>query len=390
MTIRNSHGLSGQGQSSRDQSGRDRLYSAVGKAKRGDLVRFGVPRSRCSSGFTLVELLVVIAIIGILVALLLPAIQAAREAARRSQCQNNLKQIGLATQMYHDTSKQFPPGSRGGEGAMWSYFIMPYLEASNTQRIATVSTTNDGFNWARSSPYTDADLNSPGSKNIILVETKFSVFQCPSAGFPSGGQYDISGDNWHVMNRQPCSYIGNASGLVINQSVKDADRIPMGTLDGVLFNHSEIAMKDILDGTSNTMLVGEAKHDTATLARIGGVKKERRPGDRKDHWYFGSDDIDTGSLGSKQGGYDFSEAMGSTAVPMNYQDGFRQYTEGCGDAGVVECNKIQLAFGSEHSGGMQLVRCDGSVSYMSEDIDLFVWRDLATRDNQVPATVGRR
>jgi len=337
----------------------------------------------------MVELLVVIAIIGILVALLLPAIQAAREAARRSQCMNNLKQIGLSLQMYHDVNKKFPMGSRGGEGSMWSFYIMPYLEASNTQRLATIGKTSDGFNWASPGPYSEADLQNPSYTNIRLVETKFSVFQCPSAGFPDGGQYDISGDNWHVMHRQPCSYIGNASGLAINQNHKDVDRVPMGTLDGVLFNLSEIAIKDILDGTSNTMLVGEAKHDTVAQDRVGGVHRESRIGDRKDHWYFGSDDIDTGSLNPPTGGWDFSEAMGSTAVPMNYQNQFSQYTEGCGSMGRVDCQKVQLAFGSEHPGGMQLVHCDGSVEFLSEGIDLVPWRDLATRDSQVARPGGR-
>src|SRR5882724_1366526 len=86
---------------------------------------------RRGSAFTLVELLVVIAIIGILVALLLPAIQAAREAARRSQCQNNLKQIGLAITNYESATKTLPPGAFLGEGSAWSAFILPYLEEGN-------------------------------------------------------------------------------------------------------------------------------------------------------------------------------------------------------------------------------------------------------------------
>ena len=87
-------------------------------------------------GFTLVELLVVIAIIGILVALLLPAIQAAREAARRSQCLNNLKQIGLMMQNYHGAINQFPPGAMNHEGSLWSYYTMPFIEQANAQKLA--------------------------------------------------------------------------------------------------------------------------------------------------------------------------------------------------------------------------------------------------------------
>ena len=201
-------------------------------------------KSHRANGFTLVELLVVIAIIGILVALLLPAIQAAREAARRTQCQNNLKQIGLALQMHHDVHKVLPYGCNGGEGEMWSYFILPFLEATNLHKLGVIIERDDGFNWAYPGPYSSADLDDPTYVNVKLVETKFSVFQCPSAGFPESGQYDISEDKWHVMNRQPCSYLGNASGLAVNQELKDLTHVPMGTLDGVLFNRSEIALKE--------------------------------------------------------------------------------------------------------------------------------------------------
>ncbi len=111
----------------------------------------------------------------------------------------------------------------------------------------------------------------------------------------------------------------------------------MGGLDGVLFNLSEIGIKHILDGTSNTMLVGEAVHDTAALNAVGGVMPESLMGNRKDHWYFGSDDIDTGSHTPPTGGGDFSEAMGSTAIPINYQNQYKQYTEGCGKMDRAEC-----------------------------------------------------
>ena len=334
------------------------------------------------SGFTLVELLVVIAIIGVLVALLLPAVQAAREAARRSQCSNNLKQLGLACQMYHGTHELFPYGAVNHEGSMWSYYIMPYIEQENAQKLVELGASNgevtdDGLNWAHKGPYDRTTLDK-GYSNLLACEIAVPAFQCPSAGI-SSGQYDISGDKWHVMNRQPSSYIGSASGLIIYQEGFDPVEPrnvhkKMKELDGVLFGQSKIGIRHILDGTSHTMLIGEAVHDFADVDRRGGEAENKR-GNRKDHWYFGSDDIDTGAS------WDLSEAVGSTGVPMNLQ---KIEPNPCLASGInLECQALQLSFGSQHPGGMDLVRCDGSVSYLNEDIDEIAWRDLATRDQQV-------
>lgn len=323
--------------------------------------------------FTLVELLVVIAIIGVLVALLLPAVQAAREAARRSQCQNNLKQIGLALQMHHDTYEKFPVGAANGEGSMWTYYIMPFIEQQSGQNIMTVGEDARGnFQWAYPGPYSrDRIEGNPTYLNIVLCETPISSFQCPSVGIPPGGQYDISSDNWHVVNRQPASYIGNGSGCQVNQTSTDIDGRTMGNLDGVLFGMSEIAMKDIIDGTSNTMLVGEALHDVEMQETKGGVSREDGAGDHKDHWYFGSDDVDINN--------DLSECIGSTGVPMNYQNQFKGQ-DICSSPRSPDCQRVQLAFSSAHPGGFQMVRCDGSVAYESEDIDVDAWTALGTRD----------
>ena len=117
------------------------------------------------------------------------------------------------------------------------------------------------------------------------------------------------------------------------------------------------------------------------------MTRESRTGNRKDHWYIGSDDVDTGSLNKlnpdlSTGGWDFSEAMGSTAMPMNMQN---QVPNGCDGLSDPDCQKLQLAYGSPHPGGMQLSRCDGSVDYLAEDVDAIIWRDLATRADQAPA-----
>lgn len=336
---------------------------------------------RGRKAFTLVELLVVIAIIGVLVALLLPAIQAAREAARRSQCQNNLRQIGLALQMHHDTFGKFPQGAVPPEGSMWSYYIMPFIEQQNAQNIMNIGEGGgDNFQWAHPGPYTEDQIRSnPSYINIVAVETRIPSFQCPSNAIPENGQYDISSDNWHVVARQPGSYLGNASGLEVNQNTSreyvPGQDLTMVHLDGVLFARSEIEMKHITDGTSNTMLVGEALHDVEAQARVGGVEREHELGDHKDHWYFGSDDIDIDN--------DLSEALGSTGVPMNYQNNFIGQDPCDGREGSPDCQRLQLSFSSAHPGGFQMVRCDGSVEFLGEDIDPIEWRDLATRASQV-------
>jgi prepilin-type N-terminal cleavage/methylation domain-containing protein len=340
-------------------------------------------------GFTLVELLVVIAIIGVLVALLLPAVQAAREAARRSQCLNNLKQIGIGTMNHHDTYGRFPWGTINGEGSMWSYWIMPFMEQANAQKLVTIGAkngelTDDGLNWAYPGPYTDAQVAAdPAFKNLIICEINVPVFQCPSAGFNPTGQYDISQDSWHVIHRQPCSYIGNASGIATNQNGIEADMLhnrhaKMRELDGVLFASSKISMKHITDGTSNTLMVGEAFHDTMEQERVGGSQPEHSLGNRQDHWYFGSDDIDTGGSDS---GHDFSEALGSTGIPMNYQN--QGGASLCTTVSSKECQGLQLSFGSVHPGGMNAVNCDGSVSFLNEDIDPAPWSQLGTRASQI-------
>jgi len=350
--------------------------------------RHGHPRDRSPDrpgGFTLVELLVVIAIIGVLVALLLPAVQAARESARRSTCKNNLKQIALALQMYHDAHEMYPPGAMNGEGSMWSYYIMPYLEQSAVYNIIDVKedttvTPIINHNWAHPGPYTQDEIrNDPEYSNIIGCETVLSVFRCPSMGLPEH-QYDISTVDWHVMNRVPVSYIGCASGIIVNQDVRDADNIRMGTLDGVLFGLSKVKMKLIRDGTSHTMLVGEAVHDAETQDRLG-TTSENSVEARRDHWYFGSDDID--GYGGPAEGRDLSECLGSTGVPINYQNRFPDNSI-CSTPNHPDCQKVQLAFGSTHPGGMQFAYCDGSVDTMNEDVDLTVWQDVGTPDGQQP------
>jgi hypothetical protein len=151
----------------------------------------------------------------------------------------------------------------------------------------------------------------------------------------------------------------------------------MGTLDGVLFPLSKISMKHIEDGSSNTVLVGEALPDVLTIEKMTGP--ETALGSVKDHWPLGGDDID--GTGGPEQGRDPSEGMGSTAVPINFQAPFMGQN-GCQGLSGADCQKYQLAFGSVHAGGTQIVKCDGSVDFVNEDIDPATWSAMGTRASQ--------
>ena len=295
------------------------------------------------SAFTLVELLVVIAIIGILVGLLLPAVQSAREAARRMQCQNNLKNIALANHNFHDTLRGFPMGAEFNVGTAWSSLILPYIEQSNAYNLMVFKEDGTGnFQWAHGLPGITADvaLNDPTKllfKNIVVCESKMPVFRCPSSAFPESAA-DISGDNWIVQRRYATNYLGCVSGALVDDRRPQILTVPWAAatsrteattdLDGIFINkmnHQRISfngasyggmigvnMASITDGTSNTILIGEAESDVRVVADMGIVRENNASTmGRKDHWPFGGDDVDTSNQG------DMSEHLGSTGVAMN-------------------------------------------------------------------------
>jgi prepilin-type N-terminal cleavage/methylation domain-containing protein len=235
-------------------------------------------------GFTLVELLVVIAIIGILVALLLPAIQAAREAARRTQCNNNLKNISLGLQNYHDTYKMFPAGAQdstttsgrllvprqtGQMGPSWWYGLLPYVEQKNIQD--KLAPAIGPF------PATVTGMGNVGTLSTLLAEMRPGFMRCPSSPLPQ--TFDASGP---IMLP---SYVGIAGGTDIpaanNQPAftnRHFDTLtggggsgtPLATASGMLTLCEQQNMASCRDGTSNTMIVSE-QSDWLTFPKVDGV-----------------------------------------------------------------------------------------------------------------------
>jgi len=289
---------------------------------------------RRSAGFTLIELLVVIAIIAILIALLLPAVQQAREAARRTQCRNNLKQMGLALHNYHDEFGVFPMGYHWPLGTGWSYHLLPQLDQGtlyNSFTVGTPQTVSESI-WRSGAP-------------SVAIGTKLPVFRCPSSASPDSRE-NVDG----VPVRIPCDYIGCASGVRTTDSPTSSHGIGLENLDGILFRTSNVKMRDILDGTSNTVGIGEAVNESSAS--------------QVDHWYIGSDDLGRLDTPNSQ---DSSEFLGSLGVKLNLF-----YLGSSTD-------DIEISFKSRHPGGVQFLLMDGRVRFISQSIDASVRQGLGTR-----------
>jgi prepilin-type N-terminal cleavage/methylation domain-containing protein/prepilin-type processing-associated H-X9-DG protein len=282
-------------------------------------------------GFTLVELLVVISIIGILVSLLLPAVQAAREAARRIQCANHLKQIGIALHHYHDIRKSFPSGMSWPNRMFWTGQLLPYLEQGSLHDAIDVS----------------AAWDTP--PNSIVLANYLSVYRCPTSTTPQA--LDAAG----VAQRVPCDYNACTSGLLARESGPDP-LVGRDNADGMFFVNSGLGMRDALDGTSCTVAVGEVlfRYEPSGADNYGLQQF-------LDHWY----------IGTPEGyGNEISESMSTTAAKIN---SWRDPS--------IFVDERELSYSSRHPGGAQLVYVDGHVSMTSEAIDRAAWSAVGTRSN---------
>lgn len=312
----------------------------------GDLV-FPSRNRKCGRhAFTLIELLVVIAIIGILVALLLPAVQAAREAARRVQCQNHLKQIGLAIHNYESTYKRLPWGAKGGWGQSWTTDILPYLEQGGLWE----ATPQGEPGWATSNTL-------EGEQFRFLARTLVPTYRCPSQPGPSHFAEEIGLISGRALN----SYLGNSGSDVTRDTYSTSGHIGMEAGNGVLrvgdcvTNPSEppwppsIKFSAIFDGLSHTVLVSETRY--IRLSECGIC----------DHFALYHPDFDRAQ------GSDFSEALVSLHHGINLEIAPKEHKE--------------ISVSSFHPGGAHALMCDGSVQYLTESLDESVRHAIGSRGN---------
>ena len=290
-------------------------------------------------GFTLVELLVVIAIIGILVALLLPAVQAAREAARRTQCLNNLKQWSLGMQLFHDSKRQLPLGSRTEPRQTWVMYLWAYIEQGTLDSLnefdlhfyvppATIGGTLDG-----------------------LTGQQVPIYNCPS----DGGEDQTLGN----YQRRRGNYVVNWGNSRYGEIIEPPGTAPFSHINGERSNPRVTKFKNIIDGLSNTLLMSELLKATS----------------KEDNDWRGDIQNDDGVCRFH------TLVTPNTSAPDIIENGWFQETGDPLMPAVAGGRRSQVAAArSRHSGGVNASMCDGSIRFVSNSISLRLWQALGTMD----------
>jgi len=339
-------------------------------------------------GFTLVELLVVIAIIGVLIALLLPAVQAAREAARRMKCQNNLKNIGLACLNYETAKKVLPPGSTvvtasGANGMSWCVSILPYIEQG-----ALDSTVLQRLKSIQQSTGKDPDAYQLDELNDI----EMSLYLCPT-----DDNFEIK-DKFRGDKSRSSSYAGITGSYMASYKMRtgsdsacnkpDDECVgPRGgqcnaiNTDGLLYPGSEVKMSQINDGTSNTLMVGERWYQLRIWTAGNyhgddpprGVANFKRPP-------TGYTPMKSCSSAAKnfEDKYPINANLNIVGYYISHQNETDRPEKPAGAPTGMLFN--DFPFGSFHTNGANFVQADGSVEFLTDNIDPAVYLAKASRN----------
>ena len=314
-------------------------------------------RRHRGSAFTLVELLVVIAIIGILIALLLPAVQAARESARRSQCVNNLKQLGLAFQNYHDTYSSLPVGNVSCCWGTWQMAVLPFVEEQQLADSYQFLPKSSQF-FLDDYRYINIDESlDPPMRNGVVATTRLQSFTCPS----DEEQVVLDGLTLHnyVANYGNTNHIGRDHLGPANPAYVEYLGSPFVGDDWEPQPDTDVAFREITDGLSKTMLASETV--------------QGKDGDLRGLTWWG-----------------WGGAF-ETLVPPNASDpDTLQYAGACNSNDInppctapsTLANLFHGAARSRHPGGVNAVMGDASVHFVTNEIELSIWRAASTTQGE--------
>jgi prepilin-type N-terminal cleavage/methylation domain-containing protein/prepilin-type processing-associated H-X9-DG protein len=306
-------------------------------------------------GFTLIELLVVIAIIGILIALLLPAVQKVREAARRMQCANNLKQIGLAMHNYHDSFGILPAQTANNLNSCcygtWQMAVLPYVEQDNVWKLyvnyANVLGTGQRYD---------------SGQNLLVTSNRLSVFQCPSDTAAVAKTVGYNGQEYPIVLNNYLVNVGNIDYAQGKDGTFEGEPAGLQFLGAPFSRTKQYRLTDILDGTSNTLMAAEIR--------------QGQPGTAGDYrgntwWAEGSGFTTLRTPNSTDPDYISQNCVDTSVNPLNGP--CKSVVSNTGDANIEV-----LAARSRHTGGVNVLLCDGSGRFVSNSIDWTTWQALGT------------